>query len=70
MHEALKAILDYGFQEMGLHSVEANVNPSNLASIRLLEKNHFIREAYFRENYFYDGRYIDSAIYSLLNPHQ
>ncbi|HVT84583.1 MAG TPA: GNAT family N-acetyltransferase [Chitinophagaceae bacterium] len=70
MHEALKAILDYGFQEMRLHSVEANVNPSNLASIRLLEKNHFIREAYFRENYFYNGRYIDSAIYSLINPHQ
>ncbi|HEX6334329.1 MAG TPA: GNAT family N-acetyltransferase, partial [Flavisolibacter sp.] len=66
MHEAMKPVLDYGFATMGLHSVEANVNPSNVASIRLLEKNGFTREAYFRENYFYNGRFIDSAIYSLL----
>jgi ribosomal-protein-alanine N-acetyltransferase len=65
--EALKAILDYGFHTMKLHSLEANVNPKNNASIKLLEKNNFVREAYFRENYYFDGRYLDSAIYSLIN---
>ena len=70
MSEAMKEVLKYGFKEMNLHSVEANVNPANEASIRLLEKNQFIREAYFKENYFYNGKYIDSAIYSLLNPYQ
>jgi ribosomal-protein-alanine N-acetyltransferase len=51
---------------MKLHSVEANVNPSNASSIGLLEKCGFVREAYYRENYFYNGRFMDSAVYSLL----
>ena len=61
------AVLNYGFTVMELHSVEANVNPDNAASISLLEKNHFIREACFKENYYFDGRFLDSAIYSLLS---
>ena len=67
MQEAFTAIIDYGFIIMGLHSVEANVNPDNAASIKLLERNKFTREAYMKENLFYDGKFLDSAIYSLLN---
>jgi ribosomal-protein-alanine N-acetyltransferase len=66
MQEALRAVLSYGFENMQLHSVEANTNPANLASQRLLEKFGFVREAYFRENYFFDGKFLDSAIYSLI----
>ncbi|MGE5806365.1 MAG: GNAT family N-acetyltransferase [Ignavibacteria bacterium] len=66
MQEAFTKILNYGFKVMDLHSIEANVNPNNKASIRLLERNNFTREAYFRENYFYNGKFLDSAIYSLL----
>ncbi len=66
MQEALTEILGYGFNIMKLHSVEANVNPMNEASIKLLERNKFIREAYFKENYYYDGKFLDSAIYSLI----
>lgn len=66
--EALAAVLDYGFRTLGLHSVEANVNPNNEGSIRLLEKHGFVREAYFREDYYFRGRFSDSAIYSLLTP--
>ncbi len=68
MHEALSAVLDYGFKEMNLHSVEANVNPANEASIRLLERNKFVLEGRFRENYYYNGQFLDSNIYSLLTP--
>ncbi|MBD0287699.1 MAG: GNAT family N-acetyltransferase [Flavisolibacter sp.] len=66
MQEAFEVVLDYGFRTLKLHSVEANVNPGNQASIKLLERNGFIREAYFRENYYYDGKFLDTAIYSLL----
>ena len=66
MHEAMATALDYGFTVMKLHSVEANVNPENNASRRLLEKNGFVQEAYFRENYYYDGKFLDSVIYSLI----
>jgi ribosomal-protein-alanine N-acetyltransferase len=68
MQEALNAVLDYGFKTIGLHSVEANVDKENLASIRLLERNNFTREAHFKENYYFNGRFIDSVIYSLLAP--
>ncbi len=66
MQEALTAALDYGFNTMQLHSVEANVNPDNLSSIKLLERSNFTKEAHFKENYFYDGKFLDSAVYSLL----
>ena len=65
--EALSVVLQFGFAVLNLHSVEANANPANEASIKLLEKNGFAREGYFRENYFFDGRFLDSAVYSLIN---
>jgi ribosomal-protein-alanine N-acetyltransferase len=68
MNEAMSTVLDFGFRNMRLHSVEANVDPANTASIRLLERNNFVREAYHRENYYYGGKFLDSAIYSLLSP--
>lgn len=52
MQEALTAVLDYGFHTLQLHSVEANVNPANAASIKILERNGFVQEGYFREAYF------------------
>ena len=68
MQEAIIKVLDYGFNVMRLHSVEANVNPGNTASIEFLEKNKFIREAYFKENYYFNGKFLDSVIYSLITP--
>lgn len=68
MQEAMNEVITYGFQNMKLHSIEANVNPKNASSIRLLERNNFVKEAHFRENYYYNGKFLDSAIYSLLAP--
>jgi ribosomal-protein-alanine N-acetyltransferase len=68
MYEAMKAVLNYGFNVIGLHSVEANINPANTASAKLLEKTGFIKEAHFRQNYFFEGKFLDSVIYSLIAP--
>lgn len=68
MSEAVKSVLQYGFNHLKLHSVEANVNPENKSSIQLLERHGFTREAYFKENYFFNNTFLDSAIYSLLAP--
>ncbi len=68
MQEAIVAVLEYGFQTMRLHSVEANVNPANEASQKLLAKHRFVQEAFFKENYYFNGKFLDSAIYSLLTP--
>jgi len=64
--EAITKVIDYGFKKMKLHSIEANINPANIASRKLLEKFKFKREAYFKENYFYNGKYLDSEIFSLI----
>jgi ribosomal-protein-alanine N-acetyltransferase len=66
MKEALLAAIDFGFNKMKLHSIEAHINPDNTVSGMLLEKSGFIREAYFREDFFFRGKFIDTAIYSLL----
>src|SRR5690606_7926057 len=46
--EAMAAVLHYGFQTLKLHSIEANINPENQASRRLLEKHGFVQEAHFK----------------------
>ncbi|MBK0402472.1 GNAT family N-acetyltransferase [Adhaeribacter sp. BT258] len=68
MREAMQAVLDYGFQTLKLHSIEANINPKNEASRKLLEKHGFVQEAYFREDYYFQGKFLDSVILSLIDP--
>ncbi|CAM3689536.1 N-acetyltransferase GCN5 [Flavobacterium saliperosum S13] len=67
MQEALTEIIKYGFETMKLHSIEAVTDPENYASWKLLEKNGFIREGHFKEDCFWQGKYLDSFVYSLLN---
>jgi [ribosomal protein S5]-alanine N-acetyltransferase len=66
MSEALKAIVDYGFEKMNLHRIEAFTGKDNIASMRLLEKNGFTKEAVLREHYFIDGAFVDSVVFSKL----
>jgi [ribosomal protein S5]-alanine N-acetyltransferase len=66
MHEALQAALGYGFNEMDLRRIEADVDPRNLSSIRLLERVGFRSEGYLRERWFVDGETEDSVFYGLL----
>lgn len=70
MKEALTAVLDYGFDTMKLHSIIANINPGNTASIALLKNVGFIQEGYFKENFFYNGKFLDTAIFTMFNPAQ
>jgi ribosomal-protein-alanine N-acetyltransferase len=68
MTEATTAVLNFGFTSMGLHSVEARIDPANTQSRRLLDKLGFVQEGYFRED-FYDPkekRFTDTAVFSLL----
>jgi [ribosomal protein S5]-alanine N-acetyltransferase len=67
MKEVMAKVLDYGFTKMGLHSVEAVVDPGNAATIALLQSAGFEREAYFRENICFRGEFQDTAVYSKLN---
>lgn len=64
--EVIKLLIDYGFDEMNMHSLEAVIDPENGASARVLEKNGFVKEAHILENEYYEGKFLDTVIYSLL----
>lgn len=70
MTEALQATIEYAFKHIKLHSIEANIAPTNISSIKLVEKCGFVREGYLKENYLYNGTFLDTCIYSLLTPYQ
>ena len=65
--EAVKEVVKYGFEIMKLHSIEAVIDPDNVASANVLKKNGFVKEAHLKENEFHEGRFYDSVIYSILN---
>lgn len=65
--ETIEEVVAYGFTKLGLHSVEALIDPANLASANVLEKCRFVKEGYFKESEFYNGQFIDTVIYSKLN---
>jgi ribosomal-protein-alanine N-acetyltransferase len=62
----MRILLKFGFRGLNLHSIEANINPQNENSKGVLEKIGFQKEAYFRENYYYKEKFLDSEIYCLL----
>lgn len=68
LFEALLASIDYGFNVMNLHSIEAIIRPENTASIAVVEKAGFVREAYFKDYFFFNDEYLDQTIYSLIKP--
>ncbi len=67
MTEALDIIIDYGFNKMNLHRMEALVGTGNVPSLRLMEKYNFVKEGLLRQHYYIAGKYEDSIMFSKLN---
>jgi RimJ/RimL family protein N-acetyltransferase len=68
MAEALPALLRFAFETLQLHRLEADADPRNLSSIRLLEGVGFQREGFLRERYHLNGEIQDALFYGLLRP--
>ncbi|WP_288380385.1 GNAT family N-acetyltransferase [uncultured Massilia sp.] len=64
--EALSAALDYGFHELRLNRVEADIDPRNAASAAVLERLGFRKEGYMPERWFVHGQMADTVNYGLL----
>lgn len=64
--EAAQIVINFAFNKLKAHSIVANINPKNKGSEALLQKLGFKQEAYFREDFYFDGKYLDSAIFCLL----
>ncbi len=66
MDEALRSLLGYGFSELNLNRVEADIDPRNEASAKSLERLGFAQEGVLRERWIVDGEVSDTALYGLL----
>lgn len=67
--EAVSAALAYGFEDMGLSVVTADVDPRNLASLALLEGLGFARTGFAERTFNFGGSWVDSVYLSLERPH-
>lgn len=67
MREALCGAISFAFREMDLRRIEADVDPRNIPSIKLLEAMGFQQEGYLRERWLTPEETQDSLFYGLLS---
>ena len=66
MTEGIKLVTQYAFTELGLHRVEANIQPGNLASIALVRKCGFQKEGFSPKYLRVFGEWRDHERWALL----
>lgn len=66
MIEALNGLFRFAFDELKLHRLEADVDPRNGSSIRLLTRMGFEREGYMRERWLVGEEVCDTVYFGLL----
>lgn len=64
--EAVRLILDFAFNEVGFHRVEAGAMPRNIGSTRVLEKVGFVKEGLARDYLQINGVWEDHYMFSML----
>jgi len=67
MSEAMNAVIDFGFEKMGLNRIEVYIMPRNKRSIKMIKSLGFKREGLLRERYFDEfGNFTDDVLFSML----
>ena len=66
MTEALRAVLDYTFRELGFNRVEAQHEIDNGASGAVMRKCGMQKEGTLRQRLYNKGRYVDVELYAIL----
>lgn len=66
MAEGMRQVVDRAFGELGLHRVEANIQPENAASLALVTRLGFVREGFSRRYLRINGRWRDHERWALL----
>lgn len=64
--EALEAVIKFGYHHYQLERIEALIEPANLPSQKLVEKQGFIREGLLRHYEYTCGKFDDLYMYSIL----
>jgi RimJ/RimL family protein N-acetyltransferase len=66
--EAASLLLNYAFENLGMHKVVSRVLAYNTASIRMNEKAGYSKEAYLKDELYIDGKYEDLILFGAINP--
>ncbi len=66
MAEAVALTLKFAFDKLRLHRLEANVQPKNLQSIKVLRRSGFTREGYSRRYLKIAGRWRDHERWAII----
>lgn len=66
MREGMRLVLKHAFRELKLHRLEANIQPKNHASIRLVRKCGLVREGFSRRYLKVGGRWKDHERWAIL----
>ncbi|TET24171.1 MAG: N-acetyltransferase [Candidatus Bathyarchaeum sp.] len=64
--EALRAVLKYGFEKIGLNRIQAIIDSKNTSSLKLVHRLGFKKEGVFRERSYFNGQFRDDVCLSLL----
>jgi ribosomal-protein-alanine N-acetyltransferase len=65
--ESVKAIIGFGFDKLGLHTIEAKVSPDNRGAVLILESLGFEKEAHYKGRVYHRGEFKDMAVYTAFN---
>ena len=65
--EAIKLLVDYGFNILGLHNIDLNVFEFNKGAIKAYEKVGFKEYGRRHESYFLDGKFHDEISMEIIN---
>lgn len=66
MPEALRAVIGFGFETLGVNRIEAEVMSGNVSSERVLTKLGFQKEGLLRQWMFWNEQHYDMTLFSLL----
>lgn len=66
MTEVVRAVMRFGWDEMGLNRIQAHIEGENLGSQRVLEKCGMQYEGRLRERVYSGGRFVDLLLYAAL----
>lgn len=64
--EALRGLISWAFEALGVHRVFGSVDPRNEPSLRLLRAVGLRQEAHHRESLLHQGEWLDDVVFALL----